>query len=238
MARKSAVPTEDIPAVTQLFTPHWIVRYLVENSLGRLWLLNRPDSRLREQMPYYIEGEAGDRLPERSPNQRTSACSIPQWAAGTCSPMPSICFASTQEEGYAPSEIPGLILGTIFMALNLSACRAARGASFDLQGPREVSRTFFQSKKLVHPHILVLQDVRLDQGEVRTYMQASNLSSLFNEPMLRLLYQFEEATTCGSLIKPCIEETDIVAARAIIEAKPLSDDLLVQRDSCQGPPSP
>jgi hypothetical protein len=34
MARKAAVPAEDIPAVTQLFTPHWIVRYLVENSLG------------------------------------------------------------------------------------------------------------------------------------------------------------------------------------------------------------
>jgi hypothetical protein len=55
MARKAAVPAEDIPAVTQLFTPHWIVRYLVENSLGRLWLLNRPASRLREHMPYYIE---------------------------------------------------------------------------------------------------------------------------------------------------------------------------------------
>lgn len=58
MARKSAVPTEDIPAFTQRFTPHWIVRYLVENSLGRLWLLNRPNSRLREAMPHYIEGEA------------------------------------------------------------------------------------------------------------------------------------------------------------------------------------
>ena len=52
MARKKAVPTEDIPAVTQLFTPHWIVRYLVENSLGRLWLLNRPSSGLKAQMPY------------------------------------------------------------------------------------------------------------------------------------------------------------------------------------------
>jgi hypothetical protein len=60
MARKSAVPTEDIPAVTQLFTPHWIVRYLVENSLGRLWLNSRPSSRLREHMPYYIE----DAIPE------------------------------------------------------------------------------------------------------------------------------------------------------------------------------
>jgi len=45
MGRKSVVPTEDIPAVTQLFTPYWIVRYLVENSLGRRWLLNRPDAR-------------------------------------------------------------------------------------------------------------------------------------------------------------------------------------------------
>src|ERR1700686_1549306 len=44
-----------IPAVTQLFTPHWIVRYLVENSLGRLWLLNRPESLLKAWMPYYID---------------------------------------------------------------------------------------------------------------------------------------------------------------------------------------
>lgn len=54
MARKKAVPKEDIPAVTQLFTPHWIVRYMVENSLGRLWMQSRPNSRLRERMEYYI----------------------------------------------------------------------------------------------------------------------------------------------------------------------------------------
>ena len=45
---------DEIPAATQLFTPHWIVRYLVENSLGRLWMLNRPASRLVDQMDYYI----------------------------------------------------------------------------------------------------------------------------------------------------------------------------------------
>ena len=48
------VTPENIPAATQLFTPHWIVRYLVENSLGRLWLLNRPKSQLAEKMAYYI----------------------------------------------------------------------------------------------------------------------------------------------------------------------------------------
>lgn len=53
------VKTEDIPAATQLFTPDWIVRYLVENSLGRLWMLNHPASRLAESMEYYIPDDSG-----------------------------------------------------------------------------------------------------------------------------------------------------------------------------------
>ena len=54
---KSQVKAPDIPAATQLFTPHWIVRYLVENSLGRLWLESHPESNLRDYMPYYLENE-------------------------------------------------------------------------------------------------------------------------------------------------------------------------------------
>ncbi|MBI1293573.1 BREX-1 system adenine-specific DNA-methyltransferase PglX [bacterium] len=54
---KAKIKAADIPAATQLFTPHWIVRYLVENSLGRLWMLNRPGSRLVERMEYYIAPE-------------------------------------------------------------------------------------------------------------------------------------------------------------------------------------
>ncbi len=55
LKKNKKITPENIPAATQLFTPHWIVRYLVENSLGRLWLLNRPNSRLKERMEYYIE---------------------------------------------------------------------------------------------------------------------------------------------------------------------------------------
>ena len=51
------ITPENIPAATQLFTPHWIVRYLVENSLGRLWMLNNPGSSLVDQMEYYITPE-------------------------------------------------------------------------------------------------------------------------------------------------------------------------------------
>ena len=49
------VKSEDIPAATQLFTPNWIVQYLVQNSLGRLWLMANPGSSLKDKMPYYIE---------------------------------------------------------------------------------------------------------------------------------------------------------------------------------------
>jgi hypothetical protein len=49
------VKSEDIPAATQLFTPNWIVQYLVQNSVGRLWLMANPTSTLKSQWPYYIE---------------------------------------------------------------------------------------------------------------------------------------------------------------------------------------
>lgn len=57
LKKNQKITAENIPAATQLFTPHWIVRYLVENSLGRLWLLNRPQSKLAAKMDYYIARE-------------------------------------------------------------------------------------------------------------------------------------------------------------------------------------
>ena len=54
MKAKKAYKTEEIPAVTQLFTPNWIVKYLVQNSLGAKWLATYPKSGLKEKMEYYI----------------------------------------------------------------------------------------------------------------------------------------------------------------------------------------
>ncbi len=49
------ISKERIPAATQLFTPDWIVRYMVENSLGRLWVEGHPDAELKENWKYYLE---------------------------------------------------------------------------------------------------------------------------------------------------------------------------------------
>jgi len=57
LKKNKKITPSNIPAATQLFTPHWIVKYMVENSLGKLWMLNNPTSNLKESMKYYIENE-------------------------------------------------------------------------------------------------------------------------------------------------------------------------------------
>ena len=57
LKKRVKISKERIPAATQLFTPDWIVRYMVENSLGRLWLEGHPDSKLKENWKYYLEQE-------------------------------------------------------------------------------------------------------------------------------------------------------------------------------------
>ena len=228
MARKSAVPTEDIPAVTQLFTPHWIVRYLVENSLGRLWLLNRPDSRLREQMPYYIEGEPEtDFLKISKPEEiRVLDPAVRQRAHAHLRLRSSLRHLRGGRLRARP-RFPALILQHNLYGLEICP-RAAQLAELALVfKAREKSRRFFQPEHLVRPNVIELRDVRFAENELRDYIRALGLGDLFNEPMLRLLHQFEEAKNFGSLIQPCLDEQTIAFARRAIEAKDLGGQLFL-----------
>jgi hypothetical protein len=228
MARKKAVPTEDIPAVTQLFTPHWIVRYLVENSLGRLWLLNRPESKLREQMPYYIEGETEtDFLRITKPEDiklLDPACGSGHMLTYAFDLLSHIYT----EEGYAAAEIPGLILQHNLYGLDICP-RAAQLAGLALVlKAREQSRRFFQPGQLVQPQIIELQDVRFAEGELNDYIETLDFGELFDPNLFKLLHQFEEAKNFGSLIQPCLDEPAIADARRAIEAKELGNQLFLR----------
>src|SRR5699024_5986141 len=61
LKRNGKVLKEEIPAVTQLFTPKWVVKYLVENSLGQLWLEANPSSELKNQMHYFVNPAEQDK---------------------------------------------------------------------------------------------------------------------------------------------------------------------------------
>ena len=228
MARKKAVPTEDIPAVTQLFTPHWIVRYLVENSLGRLWLLNRPGSKLREHMPYYIEGESETDFLEITKPEEIKLLDPACGSGHMLTYAFELLVLIYEEEGYSPNEIPGLILKHNLHGLEICP-RAAQLAELALVfKAREQSRRFFQPEQLVRPQIIELQDVEFAEGELNDYIEALDLRELFDPNLFKLLHQFEEAKNFGSLIQPCLDERTIAIARRAIEAKDLGSQLFLR----------
>jgi len=230
--RKTAVPKEDIPAVTQLFTPHWIVRYLVENSLGRLWLLNRPHSRLRGQMPYYIEGEPEtDFLKIAKPED----IKLVDPACGSGHMLTyafDLLYLIYEEEGYDAPEISTLILQHNLFGLEICD-RAAALAAFALcMKARAKDRRFFKriansGAVALRPHIIELQEVCFADGELPAYFNAIvSQPSAIHPQLTKLLGQFEDAKNLGSLIQPCLDEQAIATAQCAIEEKELSDPAL------------
>ena len=57
---KGTVKKEDIPAATQLFTTDWVVRYMVDNSLGRYWIERHPESKLAEKLEFFVTPKNGE----------------------------------------------------------------------------------------------------------------------------------------------------------------------------------
>jgi len=122
-ASKSKVSKEDIPAATQLFTPRWIVEYMVQNTVGKLWLQNKPNSGLREHMPYFIESPSvSPPEAEMSEGQRgddylkinsVEEITLLDQACGSGHILVygfELLSKIYEEEGYNPSEIPQLII--------------------------------------------------------------------------------------------------------------------------------
>lgn len=187
----------EIPAATQLFTPHWIVRYLVENSLGRLWLLNRPSSALADQMEYYIApvDEETDFLKINSPEE----LKIIDPACGSGHMLTyafDLLYAIYEEEGYAPSDIPALILSKNLYGTEIDP-RAGALAAFALtMKARHRQRTFLT--KNVEPDICVLTPLVFTPAELDVLVTSGGdrhaEETFWN--------QFEHADTLGSLIQP------------------------------------
>jgi phage anti-repressor protein len=217
------ISKENIPAATQLFTPHWIVRYLVENSLGRLWMLNRPSSRLYEQMDYYIKTEEPDTdfLKVNSPEE-IKVCDPACGSGHMLVYAFDLLYAIYEEEGYDHSEIPEMILTHNLYGIEIDE-RAGELAAFALaMKARRKNRKFFQNP--VQPNICVLESASFDEGELNAYTSAVG-KELFTNDIRATLLQFDEADNFGSLILPKAEDvTDILN---LLRSKNLTGNLSI-----------
>jgi hypothetical protein len=160
-AAKGRVKKEDIPAATQLFTPRWIVEYMVQNTVGKLWLQNNPNSNIRQHMPYFIESpsvEAEDFLKVNSVEDITlldQACGSGHILVYGFELLSKIY----EEEGYNESEIPKLIIEKNLYGFEIDQ-RAAQLAGLALMlKARSYQRRFF--RKDVTPNILCYKDLNL-----------------------------------------------------------------------------
>ena len=225
LKKNRKITPENIPAATQLFTPHWIVRYLVENSLGRLWMLNHPDSRLVEKMDYYIKPDEPetDFLQITSPEQ-IRICDPACGSGHMLTYAFDLLYAIYEEEGYPPGEIPEKVLTHNLYGIEIDE-RAGELAAFALtMKARARQRRFFQ--KGVKPNICVLENVRFDKSELKNYMDYIG-RDLFTESLQTTLRQFEEADNFGSLIRPAIP--DVQWMLKTLESKNVSENLFLTR---------
>lgn len=195
--RKAAAA--DIAPATQLFTPEWIVRYMVQNSLGRLWMLNNPGSSLREQMKYYIEPDAEheDFIRISSPEEITFC--DPACGSGHILVYAfELLFHMYEERGYREREIPELILAKNLAGMEIDP-RAAQIAELTLaMCAREHDRRFF--KRAVRADVSVLSSIPLGEDELPGNKKLAEELSHLGE--------------IGSLLNPSEDEIDELKAAA------------------------
>ncbi|WP_347124442.1 BREX-1 system adenine-specific DNA-methyltransferase PglX [Microbacterium sp. SY138] len=211
---------DEIPAATQLFTPHWIVRYLVENSIGRLWMLNRPDSRLVDRMDYYIApvDVETDFLKLSGPEELTVI--DPACGSGHILTYAfDLLYAIYEEEGYAPSDIPGLILSYNLHGTEIDA-RAGSLAAFALvMKARARQRNFFRNG--IRPRICVVERIAFDAAELEVLFTEGGDERAERE----FWSQFAHADTVGALVAPTAGLSEVLDAH--LAAAEVGADLVV-----------
>ncbi len=226
LKKNKKITAENIPAATQLFTPHWIVRYLVENSLGRLWLLNRPNSQLAAQMDYYITPEEPETDFLRISRPEDIRICDPACGSGHMLTYAfDLLHAIYEEEGYEATEIPGLILTHNLYGIEIDD-RAGALAAFALamKAATKLGRRRFL-RQAVQPNICVLQDVRFTPSEMQDVAAVVG-SDLFTADFRETMGQFEQAKNFGSLIVPKLRDPAEVAR--IVRLKDFGGDLLLR----------
>lgn len=189
--KKGGLKSDEQAAATQLFTPHWVVRYMVENSLGRTWMTLHPDSRLKEEMPYYIPTPDGqtDTIPEDIHSAADIKFIDPCMGSGHVLVYAFDLFCKMyEEEGYQTREIPSLILTNNIYGIDIDPrCKQLAAFALTMKARAYHSRYL---RRAVMPNTIALESIEHD---VITSTGAWSSKST--------MWQFENVDTIGSLLQ-------------------------------------
>lgn len=205
----------EIPYATQLFTPDWIVRYMTQNSLGKLWMEANPTSSLKNSMEFYLEPR---NVPEEAKKElsthifkgiKPQEIKVFDPACGSGHVLVyafDILFEIYQLEGYQPNEIPEMILKNNLFGLDICD-RAAQLAQFAvMMKARAYDRNIFN--KVSEVNICSVKDTKWIKADVLEDLLEGVANKEYAKKQIFLTCEcFNEARIIGSLCK--VEGIDI-----------------------------
>ena len=200
-SQKGGLKSDEQAAATQLFTPHWIVRYMVENTLGRIWTTLHPNTALKAEMPYYIE--PADNQPDPIPEDIQSVKDIrfidPCMGSGHVLVYAfDLLCKMYEEEGYRTKEIPALILENNLYGMDIDK-RCYQLASFALTMKANAYYSRYLRREPVKPNVIFLENI-----------DHETIAASGNWDEKSLIWQFENIDTIGSLLKVTKEEYEAI----------------------------
>lgn len=200
-SQKGGLKSDEQAAATQLFTPHWIVRYMVENTLGRIWTSLHPDTALKAEMPYYIE--PADNQPDPIPEDIQSVKDIrfidPCMGSGHVLVYAfDLLCKMYEEEGYRTKEIPALILENNLYGIDIDK-RCYQLASFALTMKANAYYSRYLRREPVKPNVIFLENI-----------DHETIAASGNWDEKSLIWQFENIDTIGALLKVTKEEYEAI----------------------------
>jgi hypothetical protein len=213
--QKKKLQAEDIPAATQLFTPRWIVKYLVQNTLGRQWVQMHPDTRLVEYLDYLVplQGEVAPvpMKPVRELTLLDPACGTMHFGL-----VAFDLFAKMYEEELEKAGTPGWpVKSSVTEQSEIPATIIANniwGADIDLRAIQLSALTLFlkakayNSETRITKHHLACAGIQPISGEhLERFVQGSGLTPIYTRILRQLLEELKLAPQLGSLLK--IEES-------------------------------
>ena len=206
---KAKETPDTIGPATQLFTPEWIVRYMVENSLGRLWMLNFPESMLCQKWDYYIAPDAEHEDFIRIDGPEDITLCDPACGSGHILVYAfQLLFDMYVERGYREREIPQLILEKNLSGMEIDP-RAAQIANLALaMCAREHDRRFFG--RGVQADVLVVAPTKFQRDEAGCVIELPEDAAIMADQ--QFIDALEHLDEVGSLLNPT--EAQLAALRA------------------------
>ena len=197
MESKKAYKKNEIPYVTQLFTPDWIVKYMVENSLGRFWIENNGlDSSLKNDMSFFVDGN----LKEKSKHYNPEEIKFIDPCCGSGHILVyafEIFYKIYEKAGYNSSEIAEKILTNNIYGLDIDARASQLSILSVLLKAREYDKKLFNKPICNNLNIFeICEPLNIDSYSI------DNLENdQYRKQVLYLIEKFKNAKEEGSLIK-------------------------------------